>query len=265
MNEVLQITNKSKDNPVKISKIKCSICSQEGHNKRSCKMEQIVVPEKNTIVISDITPCDKESLVDISIFSMSKLDIVETLKKHLSHTKVKHEEQIMKLNTLKEAHVYCIINGISSQQYGPLLEKFIQIKFNYNKNKAEDCIGDCSKDGKNAEVKVSFGGKTHTKFNYVQIRPSHDCDTYILTAYHLSFENVEMEGELYIFKVPKEEIKKLIISYGGYAHGTIKEHGQITVESMNDKTTIKEYAIRPVINDNCWKMLIRFRIHECDI
>jgi hypothetical protein len=38
---------------------------------------------------------------------------------------------------------------------------------------------------KNSEVKVSLGGATHSKFNFVQIRPSHDCDTYILTAYHL--------------------------------------------------------------------------------
>jgi hypothetical protein len=187
------------------------------------------------------------------------------LKEHLALLKVNHEEQVMKLATLKEAHVYCVIYNVSSQQYGPLLEKFIRNKFNYIKNKAEDCTGDCFKDGKNSEVKVSLGGARHKKFNFVQIRPAHDCDCYILTAYHLSHENIESEGELYIFKVPKTDIKNIVISYGGYAHGTIKEHGIITAESLNDENKIKEYALRPAINDNCWKALMKFRISETSL
>ena len=196
---------------------------------------------------------------------MNKEERVIRLKEHLAISKVKHEEQIMKLTTLKEAHTYCIIHGVSAQQYGPLLERFIRTKFNYIKNKAEDCIGDCSKDGKNSEVKVSLGGAAHIKFNFVQIRPSHDCDNYILTAYHLSSENVELEGELYIFKIPKEDIKKIIVSYGGYAHGTIKEHGTITINSLSDEKSIKEYALRPTINDECWKALLSFKVSESEL
>lgn len=193
---------------------------------------------------------------------MDTSERVKRLREHLNLTKVKHEDQIMKLTTLKEAHIYCVIYSVSAQQYGPLLERFIRTRFNYTKNKAEDCTGDCSKDGKNSEVKVSLGGANHTKFNFVQIRPSHDCDMYILTAYHLSYENVESEGELYIFNVPKSYIKKLIVSYGGYAHGTIKEHGIITIDSLNDEISIKEYALRPTINDECWKALQAFRVIE---
>lgn len=51
----------------------------------------------------------------------------------------------MKLNTLKEAHSYSIINGLSAQKYGPLLEMFILQKYKYSKNKATHCNGDCSK------------------------------------------------------------------------------------------------------------------------
>lgn len=196
---------------------------------------------------------------------MDKIERVKRLMEHLKLSKVKHEHQLMGLPTLKEAHTYCIIHSVSAQQYGPLLERFIRTKFNYVKNKAEDCTGDCSKDGKNSEVKVSLGGATHTKFNFVQIRPSHDCDTYILTAYHLSIENVESEGELYIFKVPKPDIKKIIVSFGGYAHGTIKEHGAITIDSLNDEKSTKEYALRPTVNDECWKALIHFRVPESDL
>lgn len=164
-------------------------------------------------------------------------------------------------STLKSAHVYCVLHNLSAQQYGPLLERFLRTKFNYIKNKAEDCTGDCSKDGKNSEVKVSLGGASHTKFNYVQIRPSHDCDTYLLTAYHLSAENVDTEGELYVFKVPKEEMKTFVVSYGGYAHGTVKKLGPITPDSLQDN----EYAIRPILGDKCWNALLPFRIAESEL
>lgn len=190
---------------------------------------------------------------------------IKKLKEHLQSSKIKHEDEIMKLKTLKDAHIYCIIHNVSAQQYGPLLEKFIQTKFKFTKNKAENCTGDCSKDGKNMEVKVSLGGATHAKFNFVQIRPTHDCDNYLLSAYHLSSENVEQCGELYIFKLNKNEIKKIVVSFGGYAHGTIKEHGKITTDSLNDDKSIKEYAIRPTINDACWNALITFRIQEFEI
>lgn len=198
-------------------------------------------------------------------FVMTKGDRVNKLKEHLAHANVKHDARIMQLPTLKDAHVYCVLYAVSAQQYGPLLERFIRTKFNYIKNNANECTGDCSKDGKNSEVKVSIGGATHSKFNFVQIRPAHDCDNYILTAYHLCHDNVEDEGELYIFKISKDSIKKLIVSHGGYAHGTIKEHGAITTDSIDVEHVIKEYALRPSINDDCWKALLPFRISESEL
>lgn len=200
-----------------------------------------------------------------SLPQMDKSERIKRLREHLVISKINHEDQVMKLATLKEAHSYCVIHNVSAQQFGPLLESFIRTKFNYTKNKAEDCTGDCSKDGKNSEVKVSIGGAKHTKFNFVQIRPSHDCETYIFTAYHLSDENVETEGELYIFKIPKSDIKKLILSYGGYAHGTNKKQGAITIDSLNDENNIKEYALRPIINNPCWKALMEFRVSETSL
>ena len=255
------ITNKIHD----ITKINCSICKKDGHNKKSCK--KIIttnLPQKSKAK-TNIKVKLPLKLVNPILPLMDKLERINRLKEHLTLSNVKHENQIMKLTTLKEAHTYCVIHGISAQQYGPLLERFIQTKFNYIKNKAENCNGDCSKNGKNSEIKVSLGGATHTKFNFVQIRPFHDCDTYILTSYHLTPENVETEGELYIFKVPKTEIKKIIILYGGYAHGTIKEHGKITIDSLNDNTSTKEYALRPTINDDCWKSLLPFKISESEL
>lgn len=245
--------------------MKCSICKQQGHNKSSCKISstQVSEPKIEAETVVKETPPVKVEMTTLP--PMDKTERVKRLREHLTLSKVNHEDQVMKLATLKEAHTYCVIQGVSAQQYGPLLERFIRTKFSYIKNKAEDCNGDCSKDGKNSEVKVSLGGATHTKFNYVQIRPSHDCETYILTAYNLSYDNVESEGDLYIFKVPKEEIKKIVVSFGGYAHGTIKEHGKITIESLNDEKSTKEYALRPTINDACWKALIPFKVSESEL
>ncbi len=191
-------------------------------------------------------------------------ELTKRLKEHIALSKVNHKMEVMKLTTLKEVHTYCVYYGISGQKYGPLIESFIRIKFNYTKNKSKHCNGDCSKEGKNTEIKASLGGDTHTKFNFVQLRPLHDCDTYIFTAYHLSFENVESNGELYIFKVPKEEIKKMIVSYGGYAHGTIKEHGIISLDSIQEACN-REYALRPTLHDKCWNALLSFRVSECDL
>ena len=57
-------------------------------------------------------------------------------------------------------------------------------------------------------------------------------------------------------------MKELILKYGGYAHGTIKEHGKITFEDLNDKNNKKEYAIRSKYCDKCWNELLRFRVDE---
>lgn len=189
---------------------------------------------------------------------------IEKLKAHLESSRVDHGVEIMQVSNLKDAHIYCLLNNISAQQYGVLLERYIITKYNYTKNDPKNCTGDCYKSGNNIEVKVSLGGVTHTKFNFVQLRLSHELDYYVLTAYHLSPENVNSEGELYIFKIPKHDIIKLIAAHGGYAHGTIKEHGSITIESLK-QTNTREYVLRTSFNDKCWNSLLAFRIDESDL
>lgn len=185
---------------------------------------------------------------------------IQLLKEHLARSTIHHEEEILKEESLKDAHVYCVIHNVSAQQYGPLLEKYIRLKNNFTKNIASECNGDCSKDNKNAEVKASLGGAKHTKFNWVQLRVSHDIQYYILTAYHLSTVNVEAGGELYVFSVSKEDMLPLIVNYGGYAHGTVKENGPITLADLKDEKNKKEYALRPSYGDACWKDILSYRV-----
>jgi hypothetical protein len=196
---------------------------------------------------------------------MQEEQLVVRLKELLAHSHINHEEELFRMSTLKEAHIYCALHKLSAQQYGPLLEKFIVSRYNFKKNRSQDCIGDCSKESENVEIKVSLGGKSRKKFNYVQIRVSQDVAYYILTSYHLTEENAVRGGELYIFKIPGAKIKKIISSFGGYAHGTLKEHGNITLEKLEDPTNTKEYAVRPVFNNACWKALLQYRILESDI
>lgn len=183
----------------------------------------------------------------------------------LKESTINHKAEIQKCNTWKDAHIYCLIHRLSSQQFGPLLERYISTKHKFTKIKAKECKGDvCTLQGKSMEIKVSIGGSNRNKFNYVQIRPFHTCDEYIMTAYHLTFENVMNNGDFYIFKIPKKDMNIIIVNHGGYAHGTVKKLGAITLSSLLNTNT-QEYAIRPVIGDACWNTLLTYRIEEQEL
>jgi hypothetical protein len=186
------------------------------------------------------------------------MDTITRLKDILLTTPDTHSVHIAGSRTLKQACVYCVLHNVSPQQYGPLLEKYIINEHGYTKSDSKDGSGDCtdSKEGRNIEIKVSMGGSKRTKFNYVQLRPAHSCEMYILVAYYLCIDNVENEGDLYIFSVPKDSIETLICKYGSYAHGTVKSNGPITRESL--ACTKLEYALRPSFGDSCWKELEQF-------
>lgn len=179
----------------------------------------------------------------------------------LDSSEIDHKVEILKESSLKNAHIYCKVLNLSGQQAGPIIENYIKNKYNMLKNNASSCIGDLVCNDINFEIKVSNGGKENNQFNYVQLRMNHNCD-YILTAYYLSYENLHNNGELFIFRLNKENIKSLILKYGGYAHGTIKKLGKIKKEDLEDITNDKEYSIRPKYGDKCWKELLQFRIED---
>jgi hypothetical protein len=181
------------------------------------------------------------------------------LKLLLNNNIINHKLAILNLSTLKEAHIYCKINKISGQQSGSILENFIKEKNNMIKNKASDCNGDLFFNNNNYEIKISNGGITNKRFNYVQIRLNHTCN-YIFTAYYICKENLHKNGELFIFKLTKDNVKTIILNHGNYAHGTILRNGIITLQDLNDTLNNKEYSIRTVYNDKCWRDLLSYRI-----
>lgn len=106
----------------------------------------------------------------------------------------------------------------------------------------DEISGDASKKGNNYEIKTSIHDKK-SKFNWLQIRPDHKIDFYILIG--LNVYECEM-GRVYNYKVPATELYTLIHEYGGYAHGTCKIHGKITSDNFIGKNC--EYALR--VNPN---------------
>lgn len=190
--------------------------------------------------------------------------ITNRLRALVIKPKVNHAAKILTQPDLKAACIYCKLNGdIKPQSYGGLIENYIVKKYNVSKNKPYTCIGDiCVGSKQNYEVKVSLGGQKHNKFNFVQIRMNHVCD-YLLIAYYLSAINIDTNGELFVFKLTKPEIKPLIIKYGGLAHGTTTKKGDITQESLEPATNENEYALRPKYGDSCWTELVeKYRVTD---
>ena len=81
--------------------------------------------------------------------------IRKRLKLILDSSKVNHKEEILKKETLKDAHIYCKINNLSGQEAGPLIETFIKEKFNMEKNDPSACIGDLKVFDSNIEDRKS--------------------------------------------------------------------------------------------------------------
>lgn len=241
----------------------------------SSSLKTLTLTEEEEEFIVPITKTNKVLLEE----EEEIIPVIKTKKnnKYYDETKIKlkllldsscsnkiHTETIMNLPTLKDAHIYCKYNNLSGQFTGPVLEKYIKIKYNMTKNNASSCNGDLKCNNTNIEIKASNGGKENNKFNYVQLRMNHNCE-YILTAYYIDYSNLDNLGELFIFKLNKENIKPIILKYGGYAHGTIGDLGEITIEDLDDNYNSKEYALRPKYGDKCWLELLNYRINEISI
>lgn len=129
---------------------------------------------------------------------------------------------------------------LSSNQWSIMLETHIKTKFNIGRpinNVSGDGCSNCKK--LNIEIKVSLGA-ANGQMHFVQIRPDHKVDFYILLAYNV-FEDTL--GKVHWFLCKTEDLYQLIPEYGGYAHGTIEKLGKITLDNIHGRNC--EYALRP--------------------
>lgn len=128
---------------------------------------------------------------------------------------------------------------LTSQQWSRLLEKHIKKTFSLNKA-IDNISGDgLSKNNKKIEIKISLQDK-NGQFNFVQIRPDHNIDYYILLCYNL-FET--KFGKIYWFLCPSKDLYELLPKYGDYAHGTKTRLGEIKDDNIHGHN--HEYVLRP--------------------
>jgi hypothetical protein len=171
-----------------------------------------------------------------------------------------HRAAALAQPSLKYAHAYCKTNAVSSQSFGPTIETYIIRDRGWMRQPPRLRAGDAvDAAGLTYEIKASLGGATHGAFNYVQIRPAHNIDVYLLTAFHLTEANAGDGGELYVFRVAAPAMYELVARFGRYAHGTRAYHGDISVETVSAVGNDKEYALRPRFGDACWAALEPYR------
>jgi hypothetical protein len=185
----------------------------------------------------------------------------QKLKHKLMQSEINHKEEVKKANSFEHVHLYFATSSIIPQSYGGLAETYMIEKLKYVKNNSNTCQGDFTKGGLNFELKVSLGGNQYNKFNFVQIRLTHEIHVYLLTAFCAYLdENLDLKYRLFIFSVPKDQMKELIKKYGSYAHGTKKKNGNIKNNVTNGKNI--EYALRVKYGSDCWKYMEQFLIPE---
>lgn len=129
---------------------------------------------------------------------------------------------------------------LSANQWSVIMESHIKRRFNIGRPNSSVSGDGCSKiNGMNVEIKVSLGD-SQGQMNFVQLRPDHNIDYYLLLAYNM-FESTM--GKVYWFLCKADDLYELIPAFGSYAHGTIEKLGVITSDNMKGRNC--EYCLRP--------------------
>jgi hypothetical protein len=152
----------------------------------------------------------------------------------------------------------CILSKyhLTPQSYGEVLNVWLRNHYNFKKISASLKQGDdLIHNEYKTEVKISIAddGK---QANFVQIRLTHGIDFYLLIVYNM------VQDSMHYFLVNKEDMKDLIVNYGGLAHGTKGEKGLIT-ENLDNPDI--EHALRPKIGTQLWNDIQKFSISEEEI
>ena len=172
-------------------------------------------------------------------------------------------EKEKELSSAKTPRDVCVIakTYFTAQSYGPQLERWVK-KYLLLDKKLDSTSGDASINSVGIEIKCSIQDQKGG-FNYVQLRPHHTHEFYILLSYSIFMDEAMWHC------VPHESMNSLIESYGGYAHGTITQNGKINKDSI--LANKYEYAIRPNRHlttgkaATAWVALEPFRVSEDEL
>lgn len=180
----------------------------------------------------------------------------KNLKKLFERNKINHWAALLSFLTLKEAFAYSKAE-LSGPQYGVSLQKWITIKFGWDRPDPKLLKGDIVTKKSAFELKVSLGTKTYNKFNFVQVRLQHTVDFYVLIAYYVTEANLAKLGEIFIFKLTKKEIVHFVGK--SYSHGTTSSWAATSAETIK---TYSEKDVRVSFGSKKWVNLLKFRISQ---
>lgn len=219
----------------------------------------------NNMIINKIS--DPEKIKKRNINKLYEEKIRKEMKSIVMRMRIKDDEQnnekiLKKINQCKSLTEKCIYVREYLKPQSTIFQKIIMNDLKIHQP-VDEISGDGCKNGIHYEIKTSIHSKG-SKINFVQIRPDHHIDYYILISYNL-YDMSSQFGKAYIFKIPSSFLYELIIKYGGYAHGTRKKLGEISIHNI--KGNNYEYAIRCDPNKkngknyDIWKELLKFEVN----
>lgn len=204
-----------------------------------CKMKK-TANKKQALNPTNKPTSNPKSKPQVTPFSI-QIECKQLIDKFRRQNRNNNKKEIIKKLEGESLLIKSIYLREYSSSQSTIFEKIIMNDLKL-KEPIDELSGDASKNGNNYEIKTSIHDKK-SKFNWLQIRPDHKIDFYILIG--LNVYEGEM-GRVYNYKVPATELYNLIHKYGGYAHGTCKIHGKITLDNFKGKNC--EYALR--VNPN---------------
>jgi hypothetical protein len=182
-------------------------------------------------------------------------EYVESLRQSLVQGTDKTQLKNAIIHELNSRNAFIVAKSqLSPQQYGAALESHIKAKFGW-KPPIDNKSGDATTEsGAKIEIKVSVedakGG-----FNYVQVRPNHTVDYYLLASYSITTD------ELIFLLCPKEEFLDVVVDHGQLAHGT-----------KDADFEYKEFAYRPKMlgkigskGRSLWDAIAIWRVSEKEL
>ncbi len=184
-----------------------------------------------------------------------KTKYVESLRQSLQQGADKVQLKYNIINETNSRNAFIVAKTqLSPQQYGCALESHLKNKFGWS-DQADNKSGDATTPkGSKIEIKVSVedakGG-----FNYVQIRPNHSVDYYVLANYSI------LTDEVIFLRCPKEEFISIVVKHGQLAHGT-----------KDADFDYKEFAYRPKMHGKegskgrqLWDAIATWKVSEKEL
>ena len=187
-------------------------------------------------------------------------ELIMLVKKMKIKNSKDNKKKIKKIQDCKSLTGKCILAREYLSPQSTLIQTIIKNDLDIGK-KINNISGNGCKNDINYVIKVSLHSK-ECQLNIVQIRPDHNIDYYIIVYYNMCYD--DNIGKGFIFKIPSDKLYKLVVKYGGYAHGCREKLGRITKDNIKGRNC--EYALRCNPNNmkdknkKIWNKLLHYEV-----